>query len=269
MLGLRQPTAGGGPVSRHAANAEVSVKRTYDAFAPAYDEFNKGYMYERWTGRLLGKAEEAGLQGKRLLDVACGTGLSFVALLERGWQVTGCDISPAMLERARDRVGDAATLVAADMRTLPDLGEFDLIWSLNDSLNYLLSQVELEAALAGMRRNLAPGGIVLFDVNTLTVYRTFFSKEQVVETNGRRLVWKGQMSSAKIEPGSINEAHFEAEGEGAGAEVHRQRHFPEAEVRAALETAGLRCLRVFGELDGDLYPELDEDFHTKAVYLAG
>lgn len=269
MLGLRQPATGGGEMSGTGEEVGVSAKRTYDAFAPAYDDFNQGYMYERWTGRLLEKAEEAGLGGKRLLDVACGTGLSFVALLEQGWQVTGCDISPAMLDLARARAGAAATLLGADMRALPDLGEFDLIWSLNDSLNYLLSPAELEAALAGMRRNLAPGGVVLFDVNTLTTYRTFFSIEHVVEANGRRLVWKGQMSPAEIELGSINEARFEAEGEGSGVEVHRQRHFPEAEVRAALEAAGLRCLRVFGELDGDLCPTLEEGLHTKAVYLAG
>jgi SAM-dependent methyltransferase len=183
--------------------------------------------------------------------------------------VTGCDISPAMLDLARDRAGDAATLLNADMRALPNLGEFDLIWSLNDSLNYLLSPAELEAALGGMRRNLAPGGIILFDVNTLTIYRTSFSNERVVETSGRRLVWKGQMSAPEIEGGSINEARFEAEGEESGGEVHRQRHFAEDEVRAAIEAAGLRCLDVFGELDGDLYPRVNEDLHTKAVYLAG
>jgi ubiquinone/menaquinone biosynthesis C-methylase UbiE len=249
--------------------AEVSVQQTYDAFAPAYDEFNRGYMYERWASRLLQRAEEAGLRGERLLDVACGTGLSFVALLERGWQVTGCDISPAMLARARERVGDAATLLRADMRALPDMGEFDLIWSLNDSLNYLLSTAELEAALSGMRRNLAPGGIVLFDLNTLTIYRTAFSSEEVVEADGRRLVWRGQMSAAEIRPASINEARFEAEEEGLGGHLHRQRHFTQEEVRAALAGAGLRCLRVLGELDGDLYPEVDEDVHTKSVYIAG
>jgi SAM-dependent methyltransferase len=249
-------------------NAGVSVQRAYDAFAQTYEEFNHGYMYERWTGRLLEKAEEDGVEGRRLLDVACGTGLSFVALLERGWQVTGCDISPQMLERARARVGDSAALVGADMRSLPELGEFDLVWSLNDSLNYLLSTEELAAALSGMRRNLAPGGIVLFDVNTLTAYRTFFSSEEVVERGGRRLVWQGQMAPHEIEPGSINEARFEAEEEGSEGHVHRQRHFTREEVLAAFGAAGLECVRVLGELDGDLYPEVDEDLHTKSVYIA-
>jgi SAM-dependent methyltransferase len=243
---------------------EVSVQRTYDAFASTYDDFNHNYMYERWTGRLLGKAEEAGLRGDRLLDVACGTGLSFITLLERGWQVTGCDISPAMLDLARAKVGDRATLVTADMRELPVLGEFDLVWALNDSLNYLLSAEELEAALTGMRRNLAPGGILLFDVNALTAYRRFFSSEQVVEHNGRRMIWEGQMSAAEVAPGSINEAHFTGEDE---SHVHRQRHFGEDEVLAALDAAGLRCLQLLGELEGDLEPGLDEDVHTKAVYV--
>ncbi len=244
-----------------------SAKKAYDAYASAYDDFNRGYMYERWTGRLLEKAKEAGVEGDRLLDVGCGTGLSFIPMLERGWRVTACDISPAMLELARQKVGDAATLLTADMCELPTLGEFDLIWAVNDAVNYLLSIEELEATMAGMRRNLGPSGIALFDVNTITTYRTFFSSEVVVEEGGRRLVWEGQMSPDAVAPGSINEARFEAEGERASAHVHRQRHFTEPEVLAAMEAASLRCVGVFGEQGGDLHPGLDEETHTKAVYL--
>jgi len=246
-----------------------AARQTYDAYAAAYDDFNRGYMYERWTGRLLEKAEEAGARRGCLLDVGCGTGLSFLPMLDRGWQVTACDISPRMLELARAKAGDRAELLVADMRELPELGEFDLIWAVNDAINYLLSGEELEAALTGMRRNLAPRGVVLFDVNTVTTYRGFFSSEHVVEEKGRRLVWQGQMEPQGVAPGSISEARFEAKGEEGSAHVHRQRHFPEAEVLAAIEAAGLRCLGVFGELDGDLTPGLDEERHTKAVYLAG
>lgn len=249
------------------SSGEADAGGTYDAFAASYDDFNHGYMYERWTGRLLGKAEDAGLQGNRLLDVACGTGLSFLAQLERGWQVTGCDISPQMLELARAKVGDRVPLHVADMRELPVFGEFDLIWSVNDSLNYLLSPAEFEAAMAGMRANLAPGGVIVFDLNTLATYRTFFSEEHVVERGGRRFVWRGQIGAEEVRPGSIYEARFEGEGENVEPHVHRQRHFGEDEVLAAIAAAGLRCVEVAGELDGNLDRGADQDLHTKSVYV--
>jgi len=63
------------------ARGQIGAQETYDAFAASYDDFNYRYMYEQWTGRLLGKAEEVGFAGKRLLDVGSGTGLSFIALL--------------------------------------------------------------------------------------------------------------------------------------------------------------------------------------------
>jgi len=249
-------------------SAGETAREAYDAFAPVYDEFNRGYMYERWTGRLLGEAEAAGMEGRRLLDVACGTGLSSLPMLDRGWTVTGCDISPAMLEVAREKVGDRVELLEADMRGLPDLGEFDLIWAINDPLNYLLSTEELEATFDGMRRNLAAGGVVLFDVNTLVTYRNFFSKEIVIEEEkGRRLVWKGQQTAAEIAPGMFAEARFDSPGDSELTHVHRQRHFGESEILAALDANGLRCVSVLGELNGELSPGVDEAVHTKSIYL--
>jgi SAM-dependent methyltransferase len=244
------------------------VRLTYDTYAPAYEDFNRGYMYERWTGRLLETAEAAGLKGNRLLDIACGTGLSFVTMLDRGWKVTGCDISPAMLAIAEERFGDQAELFVADMRELTEIGEFDLIWAVNDPLNYLLSIEELDATLDGMRRNLAPEGIALFDINTLVTYRTFFSEEIVVNQNGRQLIWQGKLSPDEVAPGVFAEASFEEAGAEGSAHIHRQRHFSRTEVEAAFERVGLECIAVYGEQDGALSEGLDEDLHTKAVYLS-
>lgn len=258
--------AGNGDMTM-AWSSDSSALTTYEVYAAAYDDFNHEYMYERWTGRLLAAAEASGLQGDRLFDVGCGTGLSFIPMLDRGWSVTACDISPAMLDLARTKVGSAASLLTADMRQLPKLGEFDLIWAVNDAMNYLLSGAELEAALLGMRRNLALDGIIAFDVNTLATYRTFFSTAQAVELNGRHFVWRGLMAADDVKPGSINEARFEAKGEENLTHVHRQRHFTEREVRRAIEAAGLKCVQVMGESNGDLEPGLNEDLHTKGVYL--
>jgi SAM-dependent methyltransferase len=246
----------------------------YEAMAPAYDEFTAHHDYDLWLGNLMPKLEERGIPGKRLLDVACGTGKSFIPLLEKGWEVTACDISPAMVEIAREKVGDRAEVSVADMRELPVFGEFDLVLCLDDAVNYLLSPEELEEALSGMRRNLGPEALLMFDVNTLEAYRTFFAEEAEVEREGKRLLWKG-LTSPEAEPGSIAEARFEVEplagsgGSPTPPSLHRERHFPEAEVRAALARAGLECLAVYGHHhDAIPHQPLDEVEHTKGIYIA-
>ena len=251
------------------------AERAYEAMAPVYDDFTAHHDYEGWITDLLEALGKRGLQGQRLLDVGCGTGKSFMPMLSRGWQVTACDISPAMLELARQKAGEGARLEVADMLDLPRFGEFDLVWALDDAINYLLSPEELVQALSGMRANLASTGLLLFDVNELTAYRTFFAGVEVVERGGHRLVWKGQ-APPDVAPGSICESHLEVlpadgEGEPGGVPVatHRQRHFPEAEVLAALAAAGLECLDVYGHgLDGIPVQPLDVANHTKAIYVA-
>jgi SAM-dependent methyltransferase len=250
------------------------AERTYEAMAPVYDDFTAHHEYEEWLADLLAALERNGLSGRRILDVACGTGKSFLPLLPRGWEVTGCDISASMLALAREKVGEEVRLEVADMRELPRFGEFDLVWALDDAINYLLSEEELVQALSGMRDNLAGGGLVLFDVNTLQAYRTFFAETETVERGGRRLVWQGQ-APADVAPGSICESVLEAEPLDPGQSDepltlrHRQRHFPEAGVRNALERAGLECLDVYGHgYDGIFKQPLDESVHTKAIYIA-
>lgn len=246
-----------------------ATRETYEALAPSYDDFTLGYgyKYETWTATLLARAEAEGLRGNRLLDVACGTGFSFIPLLDRGWQVTGCDLSPAMVEGARAKVGDRAELHVADMRELPDLGEFDLIWSINSAMNYLLSTDELTATLAGMRRNLAPEGLVLFDLLAMKTARTLFVDELPVERGGKKFLWKGALSADEVVPGVIGGGELEEEGKSNPAARHRMRHFGEAEVRAAIEAAGLRFLRVLGEKDGALVEDFDEEDQTTALYV--
>src|ERR1700760_4480240 len=123
--------------------ADLHARSAYDALAPYYDEFTAHHDYEGWTATLESLARAAGLSGRRLLDVACGTGKSFLPFLARGYTVTACDISPAMVERAAAKAGGRVELHVADMRELPRLGAFDLVTVLDDALNYLLDAAEL------------------------------------------------------------------------------------------------------------------------------
>src|SRR5687768_11842828 len=91
---------------------------SYDLFAPFYDAFTASSDYDAWARCVLALADEYGLAGRKLLDLACGTGNSFVPFLRAGFEVTGCDASAAMLSEAA-RKAPTANLVHADVRELP------------------------------------------------------------------------------------------------------------------------------------------------------
>jgi len=245
----------------------------YDSFAPFYDAFTAGSDYERWTGHVLGLAHELGLSGTRLLDVACGTGKSFLPFLARGFAVTGCDVEPAMLAAARAKAPDVE-LVAADMRELPALGSFDLVTCFDDSLNHLPGEDELARALASIAVNLAPAGLLVFDLNTLLAYRTTFAVDRVSVHEGTLFIWRGECT-ADARPGCAAVAQIDVFApRGADrfeliSTRYPQRHFPPHRVTALLGAAGLECVGVHGVLDdGALLPEADEARELKVLYAA-
>ena len=67
-------------------NRQQGAEIAYEAIAPAYDDFTAHHNYDLWLGALMQKLEKHGIPGKRLLDVACGTGKSFIPMLEKGWR---------------------------------------------------------------------------------------------------------------------------------------------------------------------------------------
>lgn len=246
--------------------------RAYEATAEAYDSFTAHHDYARWTEGLLRLCHRHGLQGKRLLDVGCGTGKSLQPLHRVGWDVVGCDLSAAMLHRARGKLPEVA-LHLADARDLPVLGAFDLVWALDDVANYLLDEQELAAALAGMAANLADGGRVVFDVNTLTSFRSFFAQTFVVENERRLMVWRG-CADARFAAGEAAEATLDGffrthDGYQRTTARHVQRHHPVCVLERALHAAELECLAVYGQFpDVTFERPLDELRHSKAIVIA-
>ena len=251
---------------------ESDATRAYAVLAPAYDLLTAEYAYEPWLTAIERHAREHGLAGHRLLDVGCGTGKSFLPLLERGFAVTACDISPEMVELARHKVGPMAELHVADMRRLPVFGEFDLITCIDDAINHLLTLGEVADALHGMYDNLAPGGIVVFDANTFAAYRQV--PDVVVEDEDRLLRWRGGLAELE-EPGGEAEVVidvFAREGDGLwrrSLSRQRHRHHPIDELCDLVEEAGLELAAVLGQRPGAvLDAELDEELHRKAVLIA-
>lgn len=245
----------------------------YERLAPVYDHFTDGYDHDGWVGRLERIARNHGASGHRALDVGCGTGKSFAPLLERGYDVWACDLSPAMVARARRCDGiDPERVLVADMRELPELGAFALVTCLDDAVNYLLTDDDLAAAFASVARLLAPDGVYLFDANTLATYRAGFAARATFERPLAGAIWRGE-TAEPIEAGTLCTASIELSGGRDGRNDlsrHVQRHHTERAIRDALTSAGLACRAVLGQSTGGvLHEDADEDAHTKLVYVAG
>jgi SAM-dependent methyltransferase len=241
--------------------------QAYEAFAEVYDDFNYLNDYEMWLGALLPELEKRGLRKGRVLDVGCGTGRAFEPLLRGGWEIHGCDVSAGMLSQARAKFGDAVPLDLADARELPRFGEFDLVLALNDVVNYLIDDGDLERGLTAMRANLAPGGLLLFDANTLDAFESSFSGGDSDLMSVRQWRWHGLAET--VEPGGTYEARVS--GGDLEPHIHRQRHHPVEHVQAVMTAAGLQCLAALGQQEMDdgilLTDPPDEARDYKVIYI--
>lgn len=115
--------------------------------------------------------QDIALKNQSLLDLCCGTGQLSLFFLERGYRVTGLDLSEAMLHHAADNArafveaGQARFMQgdAADF-TLDD--SFGLIVSTYDALNHLPDADALRGCFRCAHDVIAAGGKFIFDLNT-------------------------------------------------------------------------------------------------------
>ena len=75
----------------------------YRDFAYLYDTLMKNVDYKKWTNQVEEIFKRHGKQPKTIVDLACGTGGVTNILAERGYQITGVDISEDMLFVAREK----------------------------------------------------------------------------------------------------------------------------------------------------------------------
>jgi SAM-dependent methyltransferase len=256
-----------------APHSGPSALAAYEALAPFYDRFTADYEHEPVLEQIEALVWEHGLPGRRLLDVACGTGKSFMPLVRRGYEVTACDISPGMVELARAKLPpDAADrVVVADMRALPWRGAFDLVTCLDDAVNYLLTDGDLQAALRGMSAALRPGGVAVFDVNSLRTYRETFAEDLAFRSEDAVFVWRGR-GRPDAPPGSLCSAVITVRSGGGRDRFtsrHVQRHHPRSTIEAACARANLDLRGVYGVApSARLVDGPDEEVHRKLVYVA-
>lgn len=252
-----------------ALEQEYPLVRPYSRYAGLYDELGQsdfGLAMMPLLGLAIGRYP---LGGNKVLDLACGTGTVSILLAQRGYDVTGIDRSADMLEIARAKAREAGVEVnflQRDMVRLQMVQHFDLVVCLYDSLNYLLSPSELEAAFAGVARALNVGGMFLFDMNTLHCLANDWGNQVVEERGPSGLLVHQYSFSPETRIGTLELFCLLNHSDRIEKfrEIHRERGYSRDEIRAALKTCSLSTLEEMA------FPDLTEpdDSASRLIWLA-
>jgi glycine/sarcosine N-methyltransferase len=142
---------------------QLDAKSFYDRLAPLFDVMTDWDSRLALEGPFLFQRLEQ-VEARKVLDAACGSGGHALALAKRGYQVVGTDASPAMIELARAKahnVGNISFQVAPLGDLAARFSSFDAVLCLGNSLPHLLTEEELERALADLAACLRPGGLLI------------------------------------------------------------------------------------------------------------
>jgi len=98
-----------------------------------------------------------------VLDIGCGTGEHVLAMQELGYKILGIDSSREMITHAQKRFPNC-NFAIGDLQTYKKEKSFDGIYSIFGTMNYLITNTDLEVSLGNIRKNLKPSGIVIMEI---------------------------------------------------------------------------------------------------------
>lgn len=166
---------------------------SYQQFAYLYDRLMDDVPYDKWVELLLAAKQEYNIKSSNLLDLACGTGELSVRLAQKGFTVTGADISSDMLSVAQNKAEEhnlSLFFMEQDMSELEDLPLFDFIGIFCDSLNYLQTEEQVVNTFKGVYEHLDDGGLFIFDVHSLyKMNHLFHNQTYALNDEDVSLIW--------------------------------------------------------------------------------
>ncbi len=216
----------------------------YDGMNTHLDDLE---FYKRW----MPKNKDA-----CILELCCGTGRLTLPIAKEGYDITGVDITPSMLARAKEKTvqeGLGVKFVEGDMRTLDLTDKYDLIFIPFNSIHHLYTNKDVFMAFNAVKKHLKEGGLFLLDCfNPNIEYIVEAEKEQkeiaeYTTKDGREVLIKQHMSYENATQINRIEWHYFINGEFDSIQNLDMRLFFPQELDAYLEWNGFKIIHKFGD----------------------
>ena len=244
---------------------------SYGRFAYVYDILMENVPYDKWIELFLAKVHQFNIEGRNVLDVGCGTGEFSIRLAERGYYVTGVDLSEEMLLIAAEKAAAKQASIPLFHQNMAELDlarEFDAVVIFCDSLNYLETEEEVKETFSSVYKHLKPGGLFMFDVHSIYKMTEVFQGNTFADPYEEvSYIWNSYEGE---EPYSVeHELSFFVKDGDTGLyerfeEDHYQRTYPVDMYLDWLGEAGFISKEVLADLE-DKEPESDSE---RIVFLA-
>ena len=191
-----------------------------------------------------------------VLEPACGSGRALLPLLEAGFEMSGFDPSPEMLERCRVRCAKAGFAPDLRRQSFADFAypePFAAIIIPAGTFTLIADFALAMAALARLREHLAPGGLLVLDIQPISyLARTAEDRRSWTAENGDLLTLEGKRIAADwLSQRARDTCRYERWREHRLIETQiepmAQRFWGLEEFRLALEARGFGDIEVTGD----------------------
>ena len=243
----------------------------YDLLSRVYDSINSDIDYKAWADFIEKIIErEARLRPELVLDLGCGTGKMTLELASRGYDMTGIDYSPDMLDVARDEAeeqGADVLWLCQDMREFELYGTVDLTVSCLDCINHLTRPSDVEKTFKLVHNYLIPDGLFIFDINGKYKFENIYAdRSYVMEEQGGVCIWQNNYDEKK----KICDFYitlFEECDDGRYErydEEQRERMYTLSEMKRMLKKSNLEFIGAYSNFEFAEATDMDERIYIVA-----